>query len=89
MAPEVRPYPQKDGALLAIGSLADKLKCTDPYKSALESMLVRQEPFCCIVTESMVHSLLGCVVTESIGTESIVTESIVHKASLRSRTLST
>jgi hypothetical protein len=62
-------------------------------------MLVRQEPFCCIVTESMVHSLLGCVVTESIGTESIVTESIVtesivtesivHKASLRSRTLST
>jgi len=38
--PEARPYAQKDGALLAIGSLSDKLKHTIPYKHALEDMLV-------------------------------------------------
>jgi hypothetical protein len=38
---EQRNYLQKDGALLAIGSLADKLKTTAPYKDALEDMLVR------------------------------------------------
>ncbi|CAA3022080.1 importin beta-like SAD2 [Olea europaea subsp. europaea] len=38
---EYRPYRQKDGALLAIGALCDKLKQTDPYKSELERMLVQ------------------------------------------------
>uniref|UniRef100_A0A0D9VFY5 Importin N-terminal domain-containing protein n=1 Tax=Leersia perrieri TaxID=77586 RepID=A0A0D9VFY5_9ORYZ len=38
---EVKPYRQKDGALLAIGTLCDKLKQTDPYKSELERMLVQ------------------------------------------------
>lgn len=37
-----RSYTQKDGALLAIGSLADRLKQTSPYKDALEDMLVRR-----------------------------------------------
>jgi hypothetical protein len=37
---EQRSYTQKDGALLAIGSLADRLKQTSPYKDALEDMLV-------------------------------------------------
>ncbi|GFP87558.1 importin beta-like sad2 [Phtheirospermum japonicum] len=32
---------QKDGALLAIGALCDKLKKTEPYKSELEPMLVQ------------------------------------------------
>ncbi|XP_044479520.1 importin beta-like SAD2 isoform X2 [Mangifera indica] len=36
-----KPYRQKDGALLAIGSLCDKLKQTEPYKSELERMLVQ------------------------------------------------
>jgi importin-7 len=36
-----KPYRQKDGALLAIGTLCDKLKQTDPYKSELERMLVQ------------------------------------------------
>jgi importin-7 len=40
-APEQKPYRQKDGALLAIGTLCDKLKQTEPYKSQLENMLVR------------------------------------------------
>ncbi|KAL8509724.1 hypothetical protein ACS0TY_016800 [Phlomoides rotata] len=39
--PEYKPYRQKDGALLAIGALCDKLKQTEPYKSELEPMLVR------------------------------------------------
>lgn len=39
---EQRNYTQKDGALLAIGSLADRLKQTSPYKDALEDMLVRR-----------------------------------------------
>uniref|UniRef100_A0ACD5ZLZ6 Uncharacterized protein n=1 Tax=Avena sativa TaxID=4498 RepID=A0ACD5ZLZ6_AVESA len=38
---EVKPYRQKDGALLAIGTLCDKLKQTDPYKAELEHMLVQ------------------------------------------------
>ncbi|KAJ6723659.1 IMPORTIN-7 8 11 [Salix koriyanagi] len=38
---EFKPYRQKDGALLAIGALCDKLKQTDPYKSELEHMLVQ------------------------------------------------
>lgn len=38
---DLKPYRQKDGALLAIGTLCDKLKQTDPYKTELESMLVR------------------------------------------------
>ncbi|PWZ58940.1 Importin beta-like SAD2 [Zea mays] len=37
---DLKPYRQKDGALLAIGTLCDKLKQTDPYKTELESMLV-------------------------------------------------
>ncbi|GJN21056.1 hypothetical protein PR202_gb08502 [Eleusine coracana subsp. coracana] len=36
-----KPYRQKDGALLAIGTLCDKLKQTDPYKLELERMLVQ------------------------------------------------
>lgn len=39
--PEVRPYRQKDGALLAVGTLCDKLKQSEPYKSELETMLVQ------------------------------------------------
>ncbi|KAE9615695.1 hypothetical protein Lal_00017482 [Lupinus albus] len=38
---EHKPYRQKDGALLAIGALCDKLKQTEPYKSELELMLVQ------------------------------------------------
>ncbi|XP_065865475.1 importin beta-like SAD2 [Euphorbia lathyris] len=38
---EYKPYCQKDGALLAIGALCDKLKQTEPYKSELERMLVQ------------------------------------------------
>lgn len=38
---EHKPYRQKDGALLAIGALCDKLKSTAPYKSELEHMLVQ------------------------------------------------
>ena len=38
---EHKPYRQKDGALLAIGALCDKLKQTTPYKSELERMLVQ------------------------------------------------
>ncbi|KAG4922859.1 hypothetical protein JHK86_051672 [Glycine max] len=38
---EHKPYRQKDGALLAIGALCDKLKQTEPYKSELERMLVQ------------------------------------------------
>ncbi|KAK0608367.1 hypothetical protein LWI29_029702 [Acer saccharum] len=38
---EFKPYRQKDGALLAIGALCDKLKQTEPYKSELERMLVQ------------------------------------------------
>ncbi|XP_059445616.1 importin beta-like SAD2 [Corylus avellana] len=38
---EYKPYRQKDGALLAIGALCDKLKQTEPYKSQLERMLVQ------------------------------------------------
>ncbi|RWR73022.1 importin beta-like protein SAD2 [Cinnamomum micranthum f. kanehirae] len=40
-AVEYKPYRQKDGALLAIGALCDKLKQTEPYKSELERMLVQ------------------------------------------------
>ncbi|CAM6037581.1 unnamed protein product [Sphagnum compactum] len=36
-----KPYKQKDGALLAVGALSDKLKQTEPYKSQLEHMLVQ------------------------------------------------
>lgn len=36
-----KPYRQKDGGLLAVGALSDKLKHTDPYKSSLELMLVQ------------------------------------------------
>jgi hypothetical protein len=38
---EVKPYRQKDGALLAIGTLCDRLKQTEPYKAELERMLVQ------------------------------------------------
>ncbi|CAE6023879.1 unnamed protein product [Arabidopsis arenosa] len=38
---EHKPYRQKDGAMLAVGALCDKLKQTDPYKSELERMLVQ------------------------------------------------
>uniref|UniRef100_A0A2P2IMB8 Uncharacterized protein MANES_04G061600 n=1 Tax=Rhizophora mucronata TaxID=61149 RepID=A0A2P2IMB8_RHIMU len=38
---EYKPYRQKDGALLAIGALCDKLKQTEPYKSELERMLIQ------------------------------------------------
>ncbi|XP_010542760.1 PREDICTED: importin beta-like SAD2 isoform X1 [Tarenaya hassleriana] len=38
---ECKPYSQKDGALLAVGALCDKLKQTEPYKSELEHMLVQ------------------------------------------------
>jgi hypothetical protein len=38
---ELKPYRQKDGALLAIGTLCDRLKQTDPYKGELERMLVQ------------------------------------------------
>lgn len=38
---EQKPYRQKDGALLAIGTLCDKLKQAEPYKSELERMLVQ------------------------------------------------
>ena len=38
---EYMSYRQKDGALLAIGTLCDKLKQTEPYKSELERMLVQ------------------------------------------------
>lgn len=38
--PETRPYGQMDGALLAIGTLSEKLAKTDPYKGQLEHMLV-------------------------------------------------
>ncbi|KAL1557023.1 secondary alcohol dehydrogenase (SADH2) [Salvia divinorum] len=39
--PEYKSFRQKDGALLAIGALCDKLKQTEPYKSELERMLVQ------------------------------------------------
>ena len=38
---EYKPYRQKDGALLAVGALCDKLKQTEPYKSELEHMLTQ------------------------------------------------
>ncbi|XP_062112025.1 importin beta-like SAD2 [Humulus lupulus] len=38
---EHKPYRQKDGALLAIGALCEKLQQTEPYKSELEGMLVQ------------------------------------------------
>lgn len=38
---EHKPYRQKDGAMLAVGALCDKLKQKDPYKSELERMLVQ------------------------------------------------
>ena len=40
-SPGYKPYRQKDGALLAVGALCDKLKQTEPYKSQLEQMLVQ------------------------------------------------
>ncbi|XP_047980083.1 importin beta-like SAD2 [Salvia hispanica] len=40
-APEYKSFRRKDGALLAIGALCDKLKQTEPYKSELERMLVQ------------------------------------------------
>ncbi|RRT63855.1 hypothetical protein B296_00015257 [Ensete ventricosum] len=38
---ELKPCYQKDGALLAIGAVSDKLMQSESYKSGLESMLVR------------------------------------------------
>ncbi|KAL0710541.1 hypothetical protein Bca4012_017519 [Brassica carinata] len=38
---EHKPYRRKDGAMLSVGALCDKLKQTDPYKSELEHMLVQ------------------------------------------------
>ena len=40
-APEFKAYRQKDGALLAVGALCDKLKQLDPSKVQLEQMLVQ------------------------------------------------
>ncbi|KAG6481889.1 hypothetical protein ZIOFF_058512 [Zingiber officinale] len=40
-AVEFKPFRQKDGALLAIGTLCDKLKKTEPYKSELECLLMQ------------------------------------------------
>nr|XP_018676718.1 PREDICTED: importin beta-like SAD2 isoform X2 [Musa acuminata subsp. malaccensis] len=37
---ELKPYRQKDGALLAIGAVCDTLMQSESYKSGLESMLV-------------------------------------------------
>lgn len=39
--PGQKLYRQKDGGLLAVGALSDKLKQTEPYKSQLEQMLVQ------------------------------------------------
>lgn len=39
--PDYNSYRKKDGALLAIGALCDKLKQKEPYKSDLEAMLVQ------------------------------------------------
>uniref|UniRef100_A0A0D2ZSI8 Uncharacterized protein n=1 Tax=Brassica oleracea var. oleracea TaxID=109376 RepID=A0A0D2ZSI8_BRAOL len=38
---EQKPYRQKDGALLAVGTLCDKLRQAEPYKSELENMLLQ------------------------------------------------
>lgn len=38
---EQKPYRLKDGALLAVGTLCDKLRQNEPYKSNLENMLVQ------------------------------------------------
>ncbi|CAA7016727.1 unnamed protein product [Microthlaspi erraticum] len=38
---EHKPYREKDGALLAVGTLCDKLRQNEPYKSELENMLVQ------------------------------------------------
>lgn len=38
---DVKPYREKDGALLAVGTLCDRLKQTEPYKSELERMLTQ------------------------------------------------
>lgn len=38
---EQKPYREKDGALLAVGTLCDKLRQNEPYKSELENMLVQ------------------------------------------------
>lgn len=38
---EDKPYHLKDGALLAVGTLCDKLRQNEPYKSELENMLVQ------------------------------------------------
>lgn len=38
---EYKQYGQKDGALLAIGALCNKLKQSEPYKSEIELMLVQ------------------------------------------------
>lgn len=38
--PGQKPFREKDGALLTIGALSDRLKQQEPYKSALEQMLV-------------------------------------------------
>ncbi|XP_022733037.1 importin beta-like SAD2 isoform X2 [Durio zibethinus] len=38
---EYKPHRLKDGALLAVGALCDKLKQTEPYKSELEHMLMQ------------------------------------------------
>ncbi|CAE6076732.1 unnamed protein product [Arabidopsis arenosa] len=38
---EDKPYRLKDGALLAVGTLCDKLRQNEPYKSELENMLVQ------------------------------------------------
>lgn len=35
-----KPSREKDGALLAIGALSERLKQQEPYKSALEQMLM-------------------------------------------------
>lgn len=42
--PESKPVRQKDGALLAIGSLHEKLRSTAPYKNELEAMLIQVRP---------------------------------------------
>ncbi|PON38011.1 Coatomer beta subunit [Parasponia andersonii] len=65
---EHKPYRQKDGALLAIGALCDKLQQTEPYKSELERMLVQHvfpefsSPIGHLRAKSFKNIILNCIV---------------------------
>jgi importin-7 len=67
-ASEQKPYRQKDGALLAIGALCDKLKQTEPYKSELENMLVRHvlPEFTCPVGHLRAKVYIGFLMGSSL-----------------------